>query len=352
VNCIDDWPLVSSNGPRKKKDYRPKLSKAKDLKIIAPSGYYKTENGDQVEGAFVGPNEWKLFIVLRRMALVYGGHQLDGNFSLSFTLRELARFYKESTGKTIKHDIVRQRLEVLRTAVYQIQDKEQTAHFSLLRELFIATRSELKKNGTAKCYVMFDHMTEKTLTSGRGALIDYDLACQLPHIASWIYSKLERAGFESGIESGRPYKLWLKDTLYRVGLDNSKKTINVLKKETTKALLELMKTGVLKVFSFEDKTTSGRGRPKLIDSEISLEITDQFESRIKAKLFSTKRLRDGKSDKISTALLNNSLTKLKKLDVFKTDTGYIGHYEREERRKLDVDIPPDADWRDHQRRKN
>jgi hypothetical protein len=351
VQCIDDWPLVSMK-TNQAKDLNPIVTQSKNLEVTAPPGYYR--EGKKAKGSFVGEHEWKLFIVLRRMALISGGYQLDGKFALSFTLRELARFYKESTGKTVKHDLIRQRLEILRTAVYQIQDKDQTAHFSLLRELFIATRDELKKNGSAKCYVMFDQMTEKTLTSGNGVLIDYDLACKLPHIASWIYSKLERAGLETGLEAERPYKLWLKDTLYRVGLDNSNKTINVLKKEATKGLIELMKIGILRSFNFKDKTTSGRGRPKLLDSELSMEITSQFASRIKAKLWSTKKLREGNSSKISTSMIKeNSLTSLEPLDPIKTETGYVGHYKRSEENdsRRDPPIAPvDGDWRESDRR--
>jgi hypothetical protein len=286
VNCIDDWPLVSHKTNRNK-SLNPVVTKAKDLHVTAPPGYYRTE--DKAFGSFVGEQEWKLFIVLRRMALEYGGYELNGNFSLSFTLRELCRFYKKSTGKVVNHGVMKRRLEVLRTAVYQIKDKKQSAHFSLLRELYITSKIDLEKDGNAKCYLMFDHLTEKTLTTGRGTLIDYDLACKLPHIASWFYSKLERAGLESGIHTGVPYKLWLKNTLYRIGLDNSSKTINKLKKETTKALINLIEIGVLKKFKFQDKLTSGRGRPSLIDSEISLEITSGFQTRLRVKEDSNKK---------------------------------------------------------------
>lgn len=354
VNCIDDWPLVSQKSNRRR-DFHPIKTKAHQLEITAPAGYYEEESGEKATSSFVGEQEWKLFIVLRKMALMHGGHQLDGDFALAFSFRELARFYKESTKKNINHSVLRQRLEVLRTAVYQVQDKDQSVHFSLLRELFISSKSDPKKNnGNSKCVIMFDRMTEKTLTKGNGTLIDYDLACELPHLASWIYAKLERAGLEAGIESGVPYKLWLKDTLYRVGLDNSKKTINVLKKELTKALTILIERGVLRSFSFKDKLTSGRGRPKLIDSEISLVITEDFSSNIKLKLFSNRKLRIGKSDKINGNILN-STRKLTPLSPVKVENGYIGHYPRNpenDPRKEASDCPADAEWRDEDRREN
>jgi len=353
VNSIDDWPLVSHK-TNWGKSLHPRVTNAKDLKVTAPAGYFM-EDENTAKSSFVGEQEWKLFIVLRRMALEYGGYELDGNFSLSFTLRELSRFYKNSTGKTVKHDVLKKRLEVLRTAVYQIQDKHRSAHFSLLRELYITSKEDLRKDGNSKCYIMFDHMTEKTITTGRGALIDYDIACKLPHLSSWIYTKLERAGLESGIESGLPYKLWLKDTLYRVGLDNSSKSIAALKREAIKALAGLIEIGILKSFNFEDKVTSGKGRPSLIDSEISLIITKEFEIRIRAKLFSTKQLRSGKSDKIKVTLSSpESPTKLKNLRVIKhSPSEYAGHYDREEDRRTEGSSPPtEAEWRDNTDRRS
>lgn len=355
VSCIDDWPLVSDfNSPRASKDLSPRMTKANGLNIIAPPGYSVNAQRTEAKGAFVGEHEWKLFIVLRKMALEHGGYQLDGQFSLSFTLRELAKFYKASTGKTANNEQLRQRLEILRTAVYQVQDKHQSAHFSLLRELFIATRDELKKNGNSKCYVMFDHMTEKALTTGHGTLIDYDLTCKLPHMASWFYAKLERAGLQTGLEAGRPYKLWLKDTLYRVGLDNSKKTINVLKKELTKSLVLLIEEGVLRSFFFKDKTEQkGRGRPKLLDSEISLSITEEFSTRIKSKLFASKRLREGKGQKIKTITLDTQRP-LCKLIPHQDPSGYTGYYHRNEdndpRKNISESVPTDAEWREGDRR--
>jgi hypothetical protein len=346
VNCIDDWPLVSLKS-NKKKDLNPIVTGAKDLDVTAPPGYYR--DGNKAKGSFVGEQEWKLFIVLRRMALTYGGYELDGKFALSFTLRELSRFYKESTDKTINPSVIKQRLEVLRTAVYQIQDKNRSAHFSLLRELYITSNEDLKKDSNSKCFIMFDHLTEKTLTSGRGTLIDYDLACKLPHLSSWIYSKLERAGLETGICSERPYKLWLKDTLYRIGLDNSTKSLSTLKREATKALTDLIKIGILKSFRFNDKNTSGRGRPKLLDSEISLVITTEFETRVKAKLFSTNKLRSGKTNKIKVGLSSpQSPTKLKPLTVTKVSpSSYVGHYKREDDRRTEYSSPSaEAEWRD------
>ena len=94
VNCIDDWPLVSLKSNRSK-DLNPIVTGAKELDVTAPPGYYR--DGKRAKGSFVGEQEWKLFIVLRKMALTYGGFQIDNNFSLSFTLRELSRFYKDST---------------------------------------------------------------------------------------------------------------------------------------------------------------------------------------------------------------------------------------------------------------
>ena len=352
VTCIDDWPLVNQK-TNWGGDLNPVMAKAKDLKVTVPPGYYTELDSDGEEtakGSFVGEQEWRLFIVLRKMALEHGGFQLDGSFALSFTLRELSRFYKKSTGKTVNHDLIRKRLEVLRTTVYQVRDKDQTGHFSLLRELFLARRED---KGT-KCYVMFDHMTEKTLTTGRGTLIDFDLACQLPFMASWIYSKLEREGLRAGLESGRPYKLWLKDTLYRIGLGNSKKTTNVLKKEMCTNLKTLISKGILKEFSFKDKEEVTRGRPKLLDSEISLEITKEFEMRIRAKLMANKGLRERKSDKIKTTTLNFS-NNLVELIPEQTDDGWIGLYDREERRQGDQgEIPDEAEFRDEtsERRKN
>lgn len=352
VNCIDDWPLVSHKTNRNK-SLNPIVTKANGLHVTAPPGYYRTE--DRAYGSFVGEQEWKLFIVLRRMALEYGGYELNGNFSLSFTLRELCRFYKKSTGKVVNHGVMKRRLEILRTAVYQIKDKNQAAHFSLLRELYITSKNDLEKDGNSKCYLMFDHLTEKTLTTGRGILIDYDLACKLPHIASWFYSKLERAGLETGLQPEVPYKLWLKNTLYRIGLDNSSKTINKLKKETIQALIKLIEIGVLKKFKFEDKLTSGRGRPSLIDSEIYLEITREFQMRIRAKLSSTKLLRAGTSNKIQLkSSYPNSPTKLKKLTAIKKSSSeYAGHYEREDdRRTEDLTPPTEAEFRSEKDRRS
>jgi hypothetical protein len=357
VSCIDDWPLVSDFGSsRASKDLSPRIARSKDLNIVAPPGYSINAKGTEAKGSFVGEHEWKLFIVLRKMALERGGYQLNGDFALSFSLRELSKFFFESTGRKVNPQKIRERLEVLRTAVYQVSDKDTSAHFSLLRELFIATREELKKDGNAKCYVMFDHMTEKTLTSGKGALIDYNLACKLPHVAAWLYSKLERAGIQSGLEANRPYKLWLKDTLYRVGLDNSKKTVNILKKEVTKAMVELIEHGVLRSFEFKDKlaNSTGRGRKKLIDSEISLVITDEFESNIKKKLWSTQKLRAGKGNKIKTLALETP-TKRPKLNPVKTEHGYTGYYQRNSEndpRKSSTKAPVDAEWREEDRRNN
>ncbi|MDA0712689.1 MAG: hypothetical protein O2897_01710 [bacterium] len=350
VNCIDDWPLVSLKNNRTK-DLNPIVTGANDLNVTAPPGYYRV--GNKAKASFVGEQEWKLFIVLRRMALTFGGFQIDNKFSLSFTLRELSRFYKDSTGKTVKPDILKQRLEVLRTAVYQIQDKHRSAHFSLLRELYVTSYDDIKKDGNAKCFVMFDHLTEKTITTGHGVLIDYDLACKLPHLGSWLYTKLERAGLESGITAGVPYKLWLKDTLYRVGLDNSEKSIATLKKESIKAFTHLIEIGILKSIHFKDKNSTSRGRPKLLDSEISLIITTEFETRIRAKLFSTKQLRSGKSTKIKIAnSYPSSPTKLKKLKVIKeSNSCYVGHYEREDDRRAEDSNPPtEAEWRENDRR--
>lgn len=352
VNCIDDWPLVQPRS-NSKQDLNPIVTEAKDLSITAPPGYYRS--GKKAFGSFVGEQEWRLFIVLRRMALVHGGYQLDGNFALSFTLRELAAFYKDSTGKTVSHSVFKRRLEVLRTSVYQVADRNQTAHFSLLRELFIATKEELKKDGSAKCYVMFDHLTEKTITSGNGILIDYDLMCTLPHMAAWIYNKLETAGLTAGITVGRPYKLWLKDTLYRVGLGNSSKTTNALKKELSENLTHLIKAGVLKEFSFEDKLQkSGRGRPKLLDSEVSLLVTEEFCTRMKTKLFATKPIRTGKKDSIQLASLKAmDMVHLPQLELVKRKDGFVGHYKRSKEndpRKGESPVPAGADWREGDRR--
>jgi len=341
VNCIDDWPLVNQrpSGKIGKIDLNPVVVNAKDLKVTVPPGYYfdTGKNGQETaRGAFVGDLEWRLFVVLRRMALQYGGVQLDGNFALSFTLRELARFYAESTGTRVNHQIIRQRLEVLRTTVYQIRDKDQVAHFSLIRELFLANRED----GRVKCYVMFDKITEETLKSGRGTLIDYDLACRLPYLASWIYAKLEREGLRSGLESGRAYKLWLKDTLYRTGLGNSKKSTRTLKWELSSSLKTLIEKGILERFEFEDKLQSTRGRPMLLDSEISLFITREFETRIKLKLWANKDLREGKKRTIKTSLLEKWQTngcKLVNLSPKETEKGWAGVYSSRDHDPIEVD---------------
>jgi hypothetical protein len=339
VNCIDDWPLVNQkpSGSSGITDLNPVIARANDLKVTVPPGYYTDigKDGEEVaKGSFVGEQEWRLFIVLRKMALEYGGYQLDGSFALSFTLRELSRFYEKSTGKTVNHNLIRRRLEVLRTTVYQVKDKDQTGHFSLLRELFLSKKED---HGT-KCYVMFDKMTEKTLTSGRGTLIDFDLVCQLPYMASWMYSKLEREGLRSGLESGRPYKLWLKDTLYRIGLGNSKKTTKVLKEELCSGLKTLITKGILEEFSFHDKFQKTRGRPMLLDSEISLVITKEFECRIRTKLMATKSLREGHSKKIKTLYLNNMGVSLVRLIPRQTADGWAGSYVSKENSNDDIPL--------------
>lgn len=357
VDSIDDWPLVSLKKRIKEseKNYNPIVTGAKELSVTAPPGYYRTNEGTKAIASFVGEHEWKLFKVLRKMAINYGGYDLNGQFILSFTLRELARFYKESTGKVVNHGLIRKRLEVLRTAVYQIQDKRQKAHFSLLRELYITSKEDISKDGNSKCFVMFDHLTEKTLTTGKGVLIDYDLACKLSHIASWFYVKLEREGLYSGIESELPYKVWLKNTLYRVGLDNSSKSMVTLKHQTKKALIELIENGILKSFKFNDKKSIGPGRPKLLDSEITIFITQEFKSRIKSKLRSTKKLRNNQSNKISlTPFSEENITKLKKLDVVEiSKNNFHGKYKRKEgdRRSENPPPPSEADWRSNEDRR-
>ena len=316
---IDDLPLVYNNTSGR---FFPVTKTIGDKTITIPAGYHplltantqKNKYIQELDQRFIGEGEWKLYLVLRHMAIYQGGIFLDGRYGLKFTLRELRRNYKQFTGKTLNGLDAAHRLMTLRTAIYQVKDDNKSMHFSLLKELYLVNMDEYQKNPNTECYVEFDNSTEATIKNGAGRLIDHELTCKLPYLAGWLYMKLEReftfARKNNMIENyhGKPepkFSLHMLNTLNKAGVP--RENIRDAKNDFIEALNQLIGVGVIDHYLFEDKKApSGEsgGRKALIDVEVHIYPTLEWSLNMAEKNRVHKLLGDGKtSEKLSLKTL-------------------------------------------------
>lgn len=318
---VDDLPLVYNNPSGR---FFPVTKTIGEKTITIPAGYHplltantqKNKNIQELDQRFVGEAEWKVYLVLRHMAIYQGGTFLDGRYGLKFTLRELRRNYKQFTGKTLNGLDAANRLMTLRTAIYQVKDDHKSMHFSLIKELYLVNMDEYQKNPNTECYVEFDHSTEASIKNGTGRLIDHELTCKLPYLAGWLYMKLEReftfahknTNYDEThaklkhrpIKENTNFSLHMMNTLDKAGIN--RENIKDCKREFVDALNELIGVGVVDHYFFEDKKGDAGptgGRKTLLDMEVNIYPTVEWSKNMVEKNRVHKLIGDGKTEKIN-----------------------------------------------------